>query len=90
MSLNFPNQSRSYETVRNRIQFWGHDSAIEITFFLEADALLKLCPELTFAETECLKVFDSMLGDIHRIAKNVYQRSRQRAYVYALHAEDFK
>lgn len=88
MTLRFPNASRSFEADHNRVRFWGHDSAIEITFFLEADALLKLCPELKLVEAECLAVFDSTVDDIHRIAKNVYQRSRERAYAYALHARD--
>lgn len=88
MDLNFPNQSRNFESARNRIQFWGYDSAIEITFFLEADALLKICPGLKLDEVECLKAFDSMLEDIHQIARNVYQRNRDRVYVYALHAKD--
>jgi len=43
MRLSFPNPSRSFDASRNRICFWGYDSTIEISFFIEADALKWLC-----------------------------------------------
>ena len=33
MSLNFPNPSRSYEPDHARVRFWGHDDAMEVSFF---------------------------------------------------------
>ena len=45
MTLNFPNGSRSYDAKRNLIRFWGYDSALEISFFLEVSALCKLNPQ---------------------------------------------
>ena len=89
MTLNFPNESRSFEAKRNRVRFWGHDHAVEITFFMEAGALLKLCPGADPAEGGFLEVFDSMLDRIHEIARAVYERSRERSYVYVLVAEEF-
>lgn len=89
MTLNFPNESRSFEAKRNRVRFWGYDHAVEITFFMEGRALLKLCPGVDPAEGGFLEAFDSMLERIHEIAKSVYERSRERSYVYVLAAEEF-
>ena len=44
MSLNFPNPSRSYEPDHARVRFWGHDDAMEVSFFLNEDALFHLSP----------------------------------------------
>ena len=50
MTLNFPNGSRSYDARRNLIRFWGYDSALEISFFVEVSALNKLNPQTRNAE----------------------------------------
>ncbi len=89
MSLEFPNQSRSFEATKNRVRFWGYDSAIEITFFMEGDALMKLCPEADSAETGLLDAFDNALERIHQTARKVYQRGRERSCVHVLAAKDF-
>ena len=39
MALNFPNASRSYDSTRRAVRFWGYDSAMETSFFVLADAL---------------------------------------------------
>ena len=39
MALNFPNQMRSYDASRRAVRFWGHDSAMEASFFVTEDAL---------------------------------------------------
>jgi hypothetical protein len=39
MALNFPNGSRSFDARRDLIRFWGYDSALEISFFVEMSAL---------------------------------------------------
>jgi len=31
--IEFPNHSRSYDQTRRAVRFWGHDSAIEASFF---------------------------------------------------------
>jgi len=89
MALNFPNPSRSFEAKHNRVRFWGYDSAIEITFFIPTDALLKICPEADSAEMGLLEAFDCTLERIHKIAREVYQRSREHSYAYCLAAKDF-
>ena len=45
MALSFPNQSRSFDATRCAVRFWGHDSAMEASFFVTDDALRR-----TFAQ----------------------------------------
>ena len=49
-TLSVPNRSRSFDAAKSRVRFWGYDSAIEISFFLETGALRKLIPETDEAE----------------------------------------
>jgi hypothetical protein len=37
--IDFPDHSRSYDSTRRAVRFWGHDSAIEASFFIDEDAL---------------------------------------------------
>lgn len=89
MVLSFPNQSRSFDATRRRVRFWGYDSTIEISFFLEAGALQKLNPMIKDAEAGFLRAFDAALERIHEVADTVYKRDRTGAYAYTLAAEDF-
>jgi hypothetical protein len=89
MQLNFPNPSRSFDAPRNRVRFWGYDSAIEISFFVEADALRKLSPEMSNVETGLLKAFDAARKRIHEVADKVYVLGRKGSFAYILAAKDF-
>lgn len=89
MTLEFPNQSRSYDGVRNRIRFWGYDSAIEISFFVETEALQKIEPEPMVDEAGFLTAFDSARDKIHLVARAVYRRSGKGVYSCTLSAQDF-
>ncbi len=40
--LNFPNQSRIFDPARRAVRFWGHDSAMEWSFFVTEEALQRL------------------------------------------------
>jgi hypothetical protein len=42
--IDFPNHSRSYDSTRRAVRFWGHDSAIEASFFIDEDALTRIQP----------------------------------------------
>ena len=42
--LNFPNRSRVFD--QRAVRFWGHDSAMEWSFFVTEDALKRLQPSL--------------------------------------------
>jgi len=87
MTLNFPNGSRSYDARRNVVRFWGYDSALEISFFVEAGALYKQNPLTKDAEAGYLEAFDSARPQIHESARKVYPRARKGAYL--LSAADF-
>ena len=89
MRLSFPNQSRSFDATRNRVRFWGYDSAIEISFFVEADALQKFSPEMGGAEAGFLKAFDAARERIHEVADKVYVCVQNGSYAYILAAADF-
>ena len=89
MSLSFPNPSRSFDASSSRVCFWGYDSTIEISFFVEADALKRLCPEMSDAESGFLQAFDAALNRIHEVADKVYTRGGKGSYAYILAAENF-
>jgi len=89
MTLDFPNQARNYDTTKNRICFWGHDEIMEVSFFVEADALRKLDPSASDSETDLLKAFDASIARIYEAAHKAYKRGKKGSYVYLLRAADF-
>ena len=89
MRLSFPNPSRSFDASRNRVRFWGYDRAIEVSFFVEADALKRLCPDMGSAEAGFLQAFDGALNRIHEVADKVYGHGGKGSFAYVLAAKDF-
>jgi len=91
MKLAFPNPSRSFDESGERVRFWGYDRAIEVSFFVESEALKRLCPDMGVAETGILNAFDEMRGQIHEVADKIYaQGGRGKgAYAYVLSVADF-
>jgi len=59
--LNFPNQSRFFDSTRRAVRFWGYDSAMEWSFFVSEDALkrIELEPDMGRDKAGLLKAFDS-------------------------------
>jgi hypothetical protein len=88
--LNFLNPSRSFDASKSRVQFWGYDSAFEISFYVEAGALKQLCPEITNAETGFLHAFDTARERIVEVAEQIYTKGKKRRFVLVLTAKDFK
>jgi hypothetical protein len=80
MTLSFPNQSRFYDATRRAVRFWGNDSAMEASFFVDADALKKIEPKLQLDEVGLLGAFDSNRRLIYAAAAKVYDRRRQGSY----------
>jgi ABC-type cobalamin transport system ATPase subunit len=79
MSLSFPNQSRSFDATRCAVRFWGHDGAMEASFFVTDDALRRITPNMQqFDESGILSAFDLNRNLIHAIAAKVYGRGRKR------------
>jgi hypothetical protein len=85
--LNFPNQSRVFDPTRRAVRFWGHDSAMEWSFFVTEDALKRLQPNLERNEASLLLVFDANRSAIQAAAMKAYRRERKGSYELA--ATDF-
>ena len=81
--LNFPNTSRSYDSGRRCIRFWGHDGALEITFFMDEAALVQIAIGTPNGETALLESFDLNRERILVAARKVYGRRRQGSYELA-------
>jgi hypothetical protein len=89
MKLHFPNPSRSFDPDSGRVLFWGYDSAMEVSFFLETAALKRLYPEMDNVESGFLKAFDTARERIYAVADKIYRRGGKGTYAYVLAAEDF-
>jgi len=85
--LNFPNPSRIFDTTRRAVRFWGHDSAMEWSFFITEEALRRLQPNLLRDEASLLLAFDTNRAKIYAAAKTAYARKRKGSY--ELVATDF-
>ena len=80
MALTFPNESRSYDTTRRAVRFWGYDSAMEASFFVSEDALKRVQPDMSFDEASLLGAFDANRAAICAAAAKVYARGRKGSY----------
>src|ERR1700754_818876 len=78
--IEFPNHSRSYDRTRRAVRFWGHDSAIEASFFISEDALKRIYPHVPPDEAGFLNVFDSNRDLICAAAARLYVRGRRGSY----------
>jgi uncharacterized membrane protein len=87
MSLQFPNKSRSFDDVKQTVRFRGYDGMFEVSFLIEAAALLKKV-EGGAAEADYLSAFDTARSAIQSAAVKAYERSRRS--VYTLTAADLK
>jgi hypothetical protein len=82
--LNFPNQSRIFDPTRRAVRFWGHDSAMEWSFFVTEDALKRLQPNLEYREASLLLAFDTHRAAIQAAAMRAYKRGRKGSYELAV------
>ena len=80
MALNFPNPSRSFDATRRAVRFWGHDSAMEASFFVTEDALKRVQPDVRLDEVGLLGAFDANRDLIYAAAARVYARGRRGSY----------
>jgi Protein of unknown function (DUF1488) len=87
LMLNFPNQSRVFDPTRRAVRFWGHDSAMEWSFFVTEDALKRLQPNVPHDEAGFLRAFDANRGLIYAAAMKAFKRNRKGSYELA--ATDF-
>jgi hypothetical protein len=80
MSLSFPNPSRSYDATLRAVRFWGHDGAMEASFFVNEDALKRIEPTMQPSESALLSAFDSHRDVIYAAATKAYRRGRKGSY----------
>ena len=85
--LNFPNRSRVFDPTRRAVRFWGHDSAMEWSFFVSEDALNRLQPAMMRDEAGLLLAFDNNRTAIYTAATKGFNRERKGSYELA--ATDF-
>src|SRR5215472_11768999 len=84
MALSFPNQSRSFDATRCAVRFWGHDGAMEASFFVTDDALRRITPNMQFDESGILSAFDLNRNLIYAIAAKVYGRGNRLLVLLAV------
>ena len=85
--LNFPNQSRVFDPTRRAVRFWGHDNAMEWSFFVTEEALKRLQPNVEADEAGLLLAFDANRAAIQTAAIKAHKRERKGSYELA--ATDF-
>ena len=78
--IDFPNHSRAYDQTRRAVRFWGHDSAIEASFYIDEGALKKIEPNARLDESGYLKAFDSNRDLICAAAAKIYVRGIRGSY----------
>jgi hypothetical protein len=78
--LDFPNQSRFYDSTRLAVRFWGHDRAMEWSFFVTEMALRKLQPDVKGDEASLLQAFDANREKIYAAATKAFGQERKGAY----------
>lgn len=80
MTINFPNRSRSYDPTRQVIRFWGYDRSMESSFYVTAEALVRIQPDTRPDAAGLLKAFDINRDRICAVAAKVYARGRRGSY----------
>jgi hypothetical protein len=80
MTLCFPNQSRAYDATRRAVRFWGNDSALEASFFVTEDALMRIHPGMRVDAAGMLAAFDLNRQLIYAAAAKVYRRGSRGSY----------
>jgi Protein of unknown function (DUF1488) len=88
MALHFPNASRNYSPTRHCVCFWGHDSAFEVSFHLDEEALYKIGAYANRDEASLLRVFDVNRARIEETASVAYSHSRRPQSCIRLSASD--
>ncbi len=81
MTIGFPNLSRSFDSARRAVRFWGHDRAMEAQFVVTEDALLSVQPDASLDEAGLLHAFDANRDLIHATAAKAYERDPGGAHL---------
>jgi hypothetical protein len=84
VTLEFPDQTRSFDEARNAVRFIGKDGMFEVPFFVETSAL----NAPSAGEASLLVAFDAARAVIYDVAREIYGNTRRNMYV--LTAADFR
>jgi hypothetical protein len=87
--LVFPASSSSFDARLRCVCFWGYGSGVETQFFVGADALKRLCPEMCNTEAGILQAFDGARNQILEVADKVSVYNVNGDFSYILEAADF-
>ncbi|MCX7355350.1 MAG: DUF1488 domain-containing protein [Alphaproteobacteria bacterium] len=81
MTLSFPNPSRSYDAAHQWVRFWAYDESLEISFFVNEDALCGIDRKTVRSEAGLLDAFDLHRDRIFKAASRVYTRRGKGSYM---------
>ena len=87
MSLDFPNPIFNFSDANLGITFWGHDTALEITFFIDLSALQFMQGNKSTYEKVLCETFNQNINLIHATAKRKYKK--QKGNYIRLTVDDF-
>jgi Protein of unknown function (DUF1488) len=93
MTINCPNRRRSYDATRRAARFWAYDRSMEASFFMTAEALTRLQPNLQSDAVDLLRAFDANRDRVStqsgpgsmREAAGALLRSRRRRRLMSEH-----
>ena len=71
---------RRLDPTRRAVRFWGHDSALEASFFINEEALRRIEPAACTDESGFLAAFDSNRDLICAAAARLYVRGSRGSY----------
>jgi hypothetical protein len=81
--IEFPNHSRSYDQTRRAVRFWGHDSALEASFFIDEGALRRIPTRYPPRRVRFLNAFDCNRDVICAAAAKVYVRGSRGLTIWS-------
>ena len=76
----FPEREPELRPHRRPRPLWGHDGALEVSFFVEQSALRQIAPGTSNDEAASLKIFDANRERIFKAARTVYSHRRKGSY----------
>jgi Protein of unknown function (DUF1488) len=79
MTLNLPNRSRSSDSTRRAVRSSAHDTGLQVSFFVTADALKGVQPDVLLEKADLLSAFDSNRDLIYATASKAYARGQVSA-----------
>ena len=76
----FASHRRTYDSLRGAVRFYGYDSATPCSFFITAESLRRVHPEMIHSEAGMLEAFDSNRDLICAMAAKLYSWSWCESY----------